>query len=185
MALDPTKTLKVGAGNYFIADPGTAKPADLMDPEADDWTNIGHTSAEEILNIATEGGDITVLGSLQNSALRTTRSALTDNFGLTLLQWDEETLKLYYGSNATTGPDGAIRVPSSPQPTTKAFLAVFLDQSNIFHIYAPNVEISRGDAIDISDTESLAGLPLNVQPLAYQSNTWTYEVSEVAAYVAP
>jgi len=182
LALDPSKTLVVGSGNYFVADPGTPLPTDLKAPDIA-WTNIGHTSAEEILNIASEGGDITVLGSLQNSALRTTRSALTDNFGITLLQWDQETLKLYYGSNATFVA-GALRVPSNPQPTEKAFLAVFTDGDNVFHIYAPKVEISRGDAIDLSDTESLAGIPLNIQPLVFSTNDWTYEVSEVRPYIA-
>lgn len=183
MALDPTKTLVVGTGHYYVAEVGTAKPADLKAPGTE-WTEIGHTSAEEILNIASEGGDVTVLGSLQNDQLRTTRTAVSDNFGLTMLQWDEETLKLYYGENATF-VDGALRVPGRPQPSVRAFLAVFEDGENVFHVYAPRVEISRGDAIDISDTESLAGIPLNIQPLAFSTNNWTYEVSEVTAYTPP
>src|SRR5690606_16629239 len=101
-----------------------------------------------------------------------------------MLQWDEETLKLYYGENATF-VDGALRVPGRPQPSVRAFLAVFEDGENVFHVYAPRVEISRGVAIDISDPESLDGSPPNIQPLAFSTNIWTYEVSEVSAYTPP
>lgn len=180
MALDAATTLVVGAGNYFTAPAGEAKPtgAALASPTTP-WENLGHSSPEEILNIASEGGDVTTLRSLQNSALRTSRTPVTESFGLNLLQWTEQTLKLYYGSNATVDAGGAVQVPTNPTPTNVAFLAVFTDGANQFDIYAPSVEISRGDDIDLSDTESLASIPLQIRPLAYQTNTWTYAVSPV------
>lgn len=177
MAIDNKATLVVGAGNYFKGTVGAALPADLR-AVSTPWENIGHTSIEDILSSESEGGEPTVLGTLQNPSLRTTYSARTESFGLVLQQWDEAGLKLYYGSNAVTNPDtGLLQVPSNPVPTECAFLAVFLDGETEFALYAPRAEIFRGDNFEISDTESFASLPLSVRPLQHETNNWTYAVT--------
>lgn len=180
LALNSAATLVINTGNYFKAPVGTEKPADLK-AITEPWENIGHTSLEEIMAITSEGGETTVLGTLQNKQLRTSKSTQTDAFGITLQQFDEAALKLYYGSNATVGADGSVRVPDNPAPTVCAFLAVFVDADKVFSIYAPKVEISRGDDLDFADTESLAGLPLTIQPLNHEGNNWPYEVSPLGA----
>lgn len=68
-------------------------------------------------------------------------------------------------------------MPSNPTPTVCAFLAVFVDGDNHFAFYAPKCEIYRGDDMQLSDTENLAGLPLGVKPMISGSNTWTYSVT--------
>ena len=175
MALDNDATLIVSGGFYYRAPTGTAFPADLDDVDAP-WVNLGHTSLEDILSISSEGGEPTVLGTLQNKQLRTTRTPRTETFSFVLQQFDEDALKLFFGSNATTGVDGTLQVPTNPTPTTAAFLAVFQDSGNRFAIYAPRAEIFRGEDMELSDTESFAGLPLAVTPLVHGSNTWTYAV---------
>ena len=184
MALTDTATLVIGTAHYFVATTGTAKPTDAKNPGAS-WEEIGHTDLESILTMETEGGERRVLGTLQKKTLRTTTSSQTDSFSLTLQQWDEAGLKLYYGSNATVGPDGAVRVPSKPEPTEKAFYAVFWDGDQYVDLYAAKSEISRAETIDFADTENLAGLPLSIQPLEDGSNEWGYEVGPVQTYVAP
>lgn len=176
MALNDAATLVIGAGNYFTAPTGTAMPADLTAPGAA-WTNVGHTSLEDIFAIASEGGEATVLGTLQNKSLRTKYSARTEKMTFTVQQFDEDSLKLYYGSNAPTLPDGTLGVPTEPVPTTCAFLVIFIDGANEFAFYVPKAEIYRADDVSLSDTESLAGLPLGVTPLQYQTNNWTYAVT--------
>jgi hypothetical protein len=99
----------------------------------------------------------------------------------TLQQFDEASLRLYYGANATVGGSGEIQVPSNPQPTVAAFLVVFIDGNNVFAFYAPKCEIYRADDLSISDTESLAGLPLGVKPLVSGSNSWTYAVTPLGS----
>lgn len=183
MALDETATLVVGSGNYFTNDVGTALPADLLDPNggivdpAPKWENVGHTSLEDIFSVTSEGGEATVIGTLQNSSLRTKYSARTETIAITLQQFDKASLKLFYGSNAVENADGTIGVPENPTPTTKAFLAIFVDGENHFAFYAPKAEIYRADDLSISDTESLAGLPIGVKPLKNGTNTWTYAVT--------
>ena len=176
MAINDAATLVIGSGNYFTAPVDTPMPVDLT-AVATPFENIGHTSLEDILGITSEGGDATTLGTLQNKSLRTKYSARQETFALTLQQFDTPGLKLYYGSNAPVLADGSIGVPVDPEPTIAAFLAVFIDASNVFAFYAPKAEIFRGDDLSLSDTESLAGLPLSVKPLISGSNAWAYAVT--------
>lgn len=183
MALNAAATLVIGSGNYFTAPVDTPMPTDLTAPDAI-WENVGHTSLQDILSVASSGGDATVLGTLQNKSLRTSYSTRTETMSFTLQQFDTPALKLYYGSNAPVLADGSVGSPVNPVPTTKAFLAIFIDGSNVFAFYAPKAEIFRGDDMSLSDTESLAGLPLAVTPLVSGSNDYTYAVTPLGDVVA-
>ncbi|MFJ3974889.1 hypothetical protein [Streptomyces sp. NPDC090021] len=183
MAINDDATLVVGSGNYLTAPTGTAMPADLLTPVSP-WQNVGHTSLEDIFGITSEGGEATTIGSLQNKSLRTKYSARTETMTFTLQQFDTAALKLYFGANAPILPDGSVGVPTEPEPTQAAFLAVFIDGDNHFAFYAPRAEIYRADDMAISDTESLAGLPLGVKPMAYGSNVWTYAITPLGGTLA-
>lgn len=176
MALNEAATLVIGSGNYLTAEVGTAMPENLLNPTSA-WENVGHTSLEDIFSVTSEGGEATVIGTLQNKNLRTKYSSRTETLGFTLQQFDKAGLRLYYGSNAPELPNGTIGVPTDPIPTTCAFLAIFVDGTNVFAFYAPKAEIYRSDDLELSDTESLAGLPLGVKPLIHGSNQWTYAVT--------
>ncbi|MEU7030049.1 hypothetical protein AB0A60_25630 [Streptomyces sp. NPDC046275] len=183
MAINDDATLVVGSGNYLTAPTGTAMPADLLTPVSP-WQNVGHTSLEDIFGITSEGGEATTIGSLQNKSLRTKYSARTETMTFTLQQFDTAALKLYFGANAPILPDGSVGVPTDPEPTQAAFLAVFVDGENHFAFYAPRAEIYRADDMAISDTESLAGLPLGVKPMAYGNNVWTYAITPLGGVLA-
>ncbi|MEU9126582.1 hypothetical protein AB0D08_00440 [Kitasatospora sp. NPDC048540] len=182
MALNDAATLVIGSGNYLTAPVGAPIPTDLLAPTSP-WENVGHTSLEDIFAISSEGGEATVIGTLQNKSLRTKYSARTETMAVTLQQFDVAGLKLFYGSNAPILPDGSVGVPTDPTPTVAAFLAVFVDGENEFAFYAPKAEIYRADDLSLSDTESLAGLPIGVKPMAYGSNNWTYAVTPLGSGV--
>jgi hypothetical protein len=183
VALNDDATLVIGSGNYLTATTGTVLPTDLLAPPVA-WENVGHTSIEDILAISSEGGEATVLATLQNKTLRTKYSARSETLAFTLQQFDAPGLRLFYGSNAPTLTDGTIGVPSDPIPTIAAFIGIFLDGANVFAFYAPKAEIYRADDLSIADTESLAGLPLGVKPMQYNTNSWTYAVTPLGV-VAP
>jgi hypothetical protein len=183
VALNDNATLVIGSGNYLTAPVGTDLPDDLLVPTSP-WSAVGHTSLEDILSISSEGGEATTIGTLQNKSLRTKYSARTETIALTLQQFDIAGLKLYYGSNAPVLANGTVGVPTDPTPTVTAFLAVFVDGENYFAIYAPKAEIYRADDISFGDTESLAGLPIGVKPMAFGSNTYTYAITPLGASVA-
>lgn len=180
MALKDNAVLVIDTGNYFLAEVGTAAPVDLLAPGTD-WTNVGHTSLEDIFKLASEGGEATALGTLQSKNLRTSFSARTETMTFTLQQFDEDSLKLYFGRNADTiaGDNRFLGVPETPQPTLAAFLVVFVDGDEHFAFYAPKVEILRGDDLELADTGSLAGLPLNVSPKKYSTNSWAWSVTPI------
>lgn len=184
MAVNDNATLIINTGNYFTAPVGTALPVDLKAP-ATPWENVGHTSLSDIFSVTSEGGDSTVIGTLQNKALRTSYSTRSETMSIVLQQFDEAGLKLYYGSNATVGAGGEIQVPTNPTPTLTAFLAVFIDGEHVFAFYAPKAEIYRSDDLSLSDTESLAGLPLGVKPMVNGTNTWTYAITPLGAVAPP
>lgn len=183
MALNDAATLVVGSGNYLTAPTGTAMPDDLLVPVSP-WQNVGHTSLEDVFGITSEGGEATTIGTLQNKSLRTKYSARTETMTFTLQQFDTAALRLYFGANAPILPDGSVGVPADPQPTEASFLAIFVDGENHFAFYAPKAEVYRNDDMAIGDTESLAGLPLGVKPMAYGSNSWTYAVTPLGGTVA-
>ncbi|WP_420312548.1 hypothetical protein ACOB87_37945 [Streptomyces sp. YS-B37] len=183
MALNDNATLVIGSGNYLTAPVGTDLPDDLLVPTSP-WAIVGHTSLEDIFSIASEGGEATVIGTLQNKSLRTKYSARSETMTFTLQQFDIPGLKLYYGSNAPVLPNGTVGVPTEPTPTIAAFLAVFVDGENHFAFYAPKAEIYRSDDVSFGDTESLAGLPIGVKPMAFGSNTYTYAITPLGGSVA-
>ena len=180
MTIKDSAVLKPTTGHYYLAPVGTdLTKAALLAPPAP-WVEVGHTSIEDLLSITSDGGDATVLGTLQNPNLRTTYSQRTESMNFTLLQWDADSLKLYFGSNSktlTTTQAGFQSVPSAPTPTSTAFAVVFQDGVNAFGVWAPKAEILRGDDFDLADTESLAGLPLTVKPLNYNTNDWAYAIT--------
>ena len=184
MALNDAATLVINTGNFFTAPVGTALPSALGTIIAP-WVNVGHTSIEDIFNITSDGGEQTVLGTLQNQQLRSRFSARTETMTFTLQQFDTAGLKLFYGSNATIGTGGEVQVPVNPVPTQAAFLAVFADGVNKFAFYVPKADIFRADDMSLSDTESLAGLPLGITPLVHNTNAWTYAVTPLVEDETP
>lgn len=182
MALNDDAVFSVGTGRFYTAAVGTAAPTDLLAPGAG-WSEVGHTSLEDIISITSDGGDATTLGTLQNKTLRTTYAPRVETLAITLQQWDAPALKLYYGANADeiAADSPFLGVPQNPTPTQVAFLAVLRDGDNVFAFYAPKAEVFRGDDLDISDTESLAGLPLSVKPLQNGANDWAYAVTPLGA----
>lgn len=173
MALDSTKVLKVGVGHFYTAPVGTALPADLSAPDVA-WTHMGHTSVEDILAAASEGGESTTLRSLQSKNLRTVVSPRTETFTMNLLQFDSPSLKLYYGANANV-VSGRVQVPENPIPTERAWMVIFFDGHTVAGIYAPKASIFRADDFAVTDTENLSQLSVAITPLAHSTNTHTYE----------
>lgn len=183
MALDNNAVMQVGGGHFYTAVEGTDCPTDLSVTPTTPWTEIGHTSLDSILAFSSDGGDTTTLGTLQAPTLRQVIAARTESMSFTLEQWDAASLKLYFGSNMKdVNADGKLLgVPNKPVPTRVAFLVVLSDGNRQFGIWAPSANIFRGDDASLDDTESLAGLPINVTPLTYQTNEFTYALTPIVA----
>ena len=183
MAINDTSTLVVKTGRFYVNEVGTAAPTalDRASLLTAGWEELGHTSLDDILSWATEGGETTTLGSLQSPSLRQTTSARTESFTTTLLQWDAATLPFYFGGNMELieGSDIFMGVKSAPESIRRAFLVVFEDGQNRFPVYAPAASIGRGDDLAIDSTEDLAGLPIQISLLNHEGNDWAFAVAPI------
>lgn len=172
MALDGSKVLKVGRADFYTAKVGTALPADLskdIPSGPTGWTHAGHSSIEDILAVSSDGGETTTLGSIQSPQLRQSTSPATRAFTVNFLQWDAETLKLYYGGNVTV-KGGNLEIPQTPHPSEVAWLAVLQDGDNYGGIYAAKASAIGDGDLTISDADSLAQLPVKFTPLSYNES---------------
>lgn len=185
MALDSTVVLKPGTAHFYTAPVGTEMPTDLRTPGVE-WEHMGHTSLEDILAASSEGGETSVLSSLQTRQLRTSTTSRTETFAVNLLQLDEGSAKLYFGSNAVISADGrVVSVPAEPQASELAWLCVMYDGQNDAGYFARKSEIIRGEDLSISDTESLTQLPVRITPLAVEGSTSPYDFILPHPHVAP
>lgn len=167
MALDGTKTFKPSNLHMYTAEVGTALPEDF-DAPGGSWTHAGHSSLDDILTFQTEGGETTTLGSIQNRSLRQSTTAAVRSMVINLLQWDANSLKLYYGSNAEVSGN-KISIPETPAPSEKAVLIVVKDGENDFVVFATRASLIGEGDISITDTESLAQLPIRITPLSHEN----------------
>lgn len=165
--MNDNAVLKVSGADFYVAPVGTARPigAEALRKPASPWENIGHTSLENIVDLTSEGGERTMLGSLQKSSLRESISNRTESFGLNLLEWTVRTLRYYYGANVVITEDGAVEVPTEPVPAEMAFLVVLRDGENVAGFYAAKASIFRNSDIAVADTNTLSALPIRVTAL--------------------
>lgn len=173
MPMNDSAVLKVGNGHFYTGEVGTERPADLLSLDAE-WSHMGHTSLEDILSANVEGGDTTQLGSLQKRNLKTSVSGRTESFTINLLQFDDDSLTLYYGANSNVTSDGDIEIPETPVAEERAWLFLFFDGERVGGLYAPRASFISAEAFSISDTESLSNLPLSVTPLQHGENAAPY-----------
>jgi hypothetical protein len=187
MAENDNAVLTAGSGWVFLAPPNTVSPTDeevsptvgAFDPTDLDaaWVPVGHTSRDDLPEFGSDGGDTEVLGSWQNAALRqvVTDTAI-DFVVLTLLQFDNDTLSLYYGAaNPLTNGERRFRVKTSATGTVeKAMLIVIVDGDTSIGLYAPKVSFKRDDAISLA-VDDFGALPTRATFLQGYSGTDTVD----------
>lgn len=173
MTIQDAAVFKPGVAHFYTNKTlGAALPKDLRKP-TDGWEHMGHTSMEDILEAASDGGDQTILGSLQKRNLRSSREALTSGFTINLLQLDEKSWQFYLGSNAVrdAGDNRLLNVPETPAPVTSAWYVVMYDGQVDAGFYSTKAEFMRADDISVSDTESLLQLPVTVTPMGVEGKS--------------
>jgi hypothetical protein len=169
MAENDDAVLTAAVGYVYVGAAGTAPPTpaslktiNLADPStwtgATGWTSVGHTSRGTLPEFGFEGGDSEVKGSWQKKKLReiTTEDPI-DFLTIVLHQFDEESLELYYGPNASSTP-GVFGVDTS-QTNEKAVLVVIVDEDLRLGHHAHKASVKRDDSIELP-IDDLAALPV-------------------------
>lgn len=147
---------------------GTATAAVASAPNG--WSNIGHTSREDLPEFGFDGGDTEVRGTWQNESLReVVTDPIADYLTMALHQFDVETFELYYGKDAAKQP-GVFGVSgSTPTPVEKALFIIIVDGDVKVGFYSPKASLRRDDSIQLA-VDEFAALPVRATFLKHGSS---------------
>lgn len=140
---------------------GTAPKATITQTEKPlGWDPIGHTGEEDLPEFGYDGGDTENKGSWQKKNLREVVSeAPVDYVTIKALQFDPETLELYYGKNASDIENVfGIDNPASGG-VERAILIVMVDGVFKISFSAAKASVRRDESISLSN-EDFSTLPL-------------------------
>jgi len=145
----------------------------------DDWTEIGHTSKDSPLQVNRSGGDTTVLDTWQESGVDASTAATQFALAYTLLQYDVDSMKLYYGSNATFAENGMLQTAAAnPAATEHALLLQILNGNKAEWRHYPRVSTIAADGENF-DTTKLAGMPIKSTILSSATFAFGQQLSQV------
>lgn len=118
------------------------------------WSSIGHTAEEDLPEFGYEGGDKETKGSWQRKTLReVTTENPVDYVTVKCLQFDNETLELYYGKNASN-KENVFGVNGGDSPAVeRAVLIVMVDGSYKIAFSAAKASTRRDEAIALAKDE--------------------------------
>lgn len=133
------------------------------------FTNIGHTSRDDLPEFGFDGGDTEVRGTWQNESLReVVTKPIADYLTIFLAEFDTESFELYYGRNASKTP-GVFGVAGGTQvPVEVALFIIIVDGDTKIGFYAPKASVRRDDSIQLA-VDEFATLPVRATFLKYGS----------------
>jgi hypothetical protein len=170
MSQNDSAVFTAAVGYVYVANASTDAPApdalatlNLLSPSgwtgATGWADIGHTSRNDLPQFGFEGGDTEIRGSWQKKKLReVTTNDPIDSLTVQLLQFDDESLGLYYGPNASVTP-GIFGVSGTAPAVEKALLVVIEDGTERLGFWVPKASIKRDDAIQLP-IDDFAAMPI-------------------------
>ena len=166
MALTDTAVFTASRGYIFTAPINTAAPTPAL-VEAfvpggsfASYENLGHTAIDQLPEFGFDGGGTEVRGTWQNESLReVVTEPVADFVTFNAHQFDEATLRLYYGVTSPGATEGSFEVTAVGSPIEQALLIVIVDGTTNVGFHAGRSSIRREDAISL-DTDNFAFLPL-------------------------
>lgn len=140
-----------GFGTVFLAPPNTPLPAagitaftrELESLEG--WENFGHTSRDNPIALAVDGGDATTKGSWLRSALVTQYAETTWTATGASIQTDRKTVRRIFNGWATADGKGTV-VGQGKKATDLAMIILADDDTGKLAFYEPKVAFTYGDA---------------------------------------
>ena len=143
-----------------------------------DWTNVGHTSRDDMPEFGFDGGDTEVKGTWQKKRLRevATGDPVADSVTIKLSQWDRTSLELYYGPDSAE-TDGVFGVSGNFEPIERALLVIIVDGDVRLGFYSSKSSIKRDDAVELP-VDEFATLPIKATFLNLGANRLYDWISE-------
>ncbi|MFJ2198991.1 hypothetical protein [Streptomyces violaceusniger] len=142
-----------GGGFIYFAEPDTPKPTRITDPlnPGPEWTNVDHTSREDLPEFDGDGDHPEVLRSWQNARLRMTTPDITYSVTFQALQASADTYRFYFGAGEDAmQPDGSIRIPATPVPQIQSLLVILVDGKRFVPLWHPRVSPLGSDAVEMA-----------------------------------
>lgn len=170
MAADASTLIVPGRGTVFMSAALASLPTDplgsfsLTGTVPVGWQNLGHTSKNNTISFAREGGEPTSLDTFLSDAVRVINSSVSWSVNIPALQFDANILDLAFNGDfdATTG---GYTVPASSSPVEAGLFLLFEDNSGKLGFWLPNTTVTIGDAPSV-DTEYFMELPLSASILS-------------------
>ena len=177
MALNDNSVVLPAVGYIYVAAVDTVSPTpaaiETFDPLVGlaGWTQIGHTSRDDLPVFGFDGGDQETLGSWQNASLRRVTTEVAQDFvTFNALQLDEQVLSYYYGVSNPGTTVGKFDVStSSVSGLETALVIVIVDGAATVGFHASKVSMGREDSIELAIDEFVA-VPLRASILKSGSN---------------
>lgn len=166
MTVDATALFIPGLATVFLASPNHAMPAGglsdfvLSSAGPTGWDNIGHTSKDDVVNFAKDGGDKTSLDTMLAAGVRTVYSSEAWTLNVAALQAAKSVLDLAF--NGDFDDDDGYIVPASNVGTNSAAFLLMQDGTAQMGFYLPNTSIKLGDAVKIDDPATFLEFPLAI-----------------------
>jgi len=127
------------------------------------WRHAGHTDLDDDFNADEDGGDSDVRGTRQVPNLRETVEPVTEYVEINLVQFDADSLSLYYGGG--TPGDGTYDSVDSPSGVDYATFIVYVDGSTRrVAEYHPRTSIRRNGPIN-READGFLKMPIRLTPL--------------------
>ena len=187
MALNAATVILPGRGTVFTA-PANTVPFDKDTVNAattstyTGWNCLGHTSRDNTVGLSKEGGEATSRGSWYDPNLRATRDPNSWGFTVNSLQLDALTLGLAFPGGEIRG--GAFWVPSATGSAERAIYILMIDGPATGGLYFPRVDISIGDAPEIS-VDSFFEIQLSGSMLSASVASGDVEIGDLMAIFPP
>lgn len=160
--LNESAIFTAATGYVYVGPTGTTKPTPVEITAHDPvtglgvgWTDLGHTSREDLPEFGFEGGDTETRGTWRAAALREVVTEVAVDYVIVRLhQFDDEGLALYYGVENASAVEGEFAVANTSTATVERALCIVMeDGASRIGFYAPRVSVRRDDAIEMGVDE--------------------------------
>lgn len=170
MALDATEVVIAGSGHVYVADEGTALPANLATPGAS-FTELGYTTDDGVTySRSRQTDDLAVWQSYD--AVRTITTGASTEISFVLRQFNpDNVIEAFGGGDFTSGTGGAPGVLVLPAPSDVAVRVLIvdaLDGDNTFRYVFQRVQVGGDIEINLQSGDSM-NLPITFRGLASTS----------------
>ena len=151
--------------------------------KAGSWTWLGDTSAENLIEFETEGGEAEQKHTWDRPSVKTIYSPETMSGTINALNVSAETYKLAFAGGVDDRARKKYTVMGKKQAVKKALMIVCEDGSDVMGFRFPHSDITG--QFPGFDVEQFMEIPLNVQVLTSNVNGARYDILDVREYAGP